>query len=81
MRTKIVQGILVKTELGDIYFCPESVGKDPAPYVARVSEGLRTNLFIKCEDALGRQHFVSATHIVEMYVGDWTVKENENNKE
>ena len=77
MRAKVATGLLVRTELGDTYFCPESVGRDPAAMVSRISEGLRANLFVKCLDVYGGTHFVSATHIVEMFIGEHPVEGND----
>lgn len=82
MRTETVRGLLIRTELGDTYFCPESVGKEPAAAVSRISEGLRANAFIACVDMYGRKHFVSTMHIVEIFVGEHPARvENEDKEE
>lgn len=77
MSAKVTEGLLIRTELGDTYFCQESVGRDPAAMVSRISEGLRANAFVKCIDHYGGVHFVSAAHIVEMFLGEYPVEEND----
>lgn len=76
MATRIVKGVIARTDLGDRYFLNNSDGADPAVCIndiaCRIAHG---QIFIECVDMYGKLHFINANHLSELFIGEYSIAE------
>lgn len=76
MATRIVKGVIARTDLGDRYFLNNSDGVDPTVCIndiaCKIAHG---QIFIECVDMYGKQHFINASHLSELFTGEYSIPE------